>query len=80
MLLEILISFGIVVILGCIILVLALLFVKISDVIERYLDKKRNDLGEEKYNDLTFFIKIALISIVGAIVLTWMVYTTIFLY
>ena len=80
MLLEILISFGIVVILGCTVLVLALLLVKIAYVIERYLDKKRNDLGEEKYNYLTFFIKTAIISIVGVIVLTWMVYNLIFLY
>lgn len=79
MLLEILISFGIVVILGCIILVLFLALLKIVSVIERYLNRKRNDLGEEKYNELTFFIKTTLISIAMVIFLTWMVYTTIFL-
>lgn len=41
MLLEILISFGIVVILGCISLVLALLIIKRAKVIEQYLDKKK---------------------------------------
>ena len=79
MLLEILISFGIVVILGCIALVLFLLLFKTVSIIERYLDKKRNDLGEEKYSYLAFFIKTTTILIVGVIFLTWMVYTTIFL-
>lgn len=79
MLLEILISFGIVVISGCIILVLFLLLFKIVSVIERYLDKKRNDLGEEKYNYLAFFIKITILSVVGVVFLTWMVYNLIFI-
>lgn len=79
MLLEILISFGVVVILGCTALVLFLLLFKIVSIIERYLDKKRNDLGEEKYNYLAFFIKITIISVVGVIVLTWMVYDLIFI-
>ena len=78
MLFNILVSLGIVLlfIVGVSIIITAIIFIGFN--IEKYLDKKRNQLGKEKYEKYIWYIKIVLIVIVFITFLTTLVYKFIF--
>lgn len=78
MLLNILISFVIVICSVVVCFCFAILLIKIFTKIESYLDKKRNELGKELYEGITEFIKAGLMMILLVIFLTFMVYNFIF--
>lgn len=80
MLLRILISFIITVLLFILIFFFTILLIKITEKIECYLDKKRNQLGKEKYEKYTWYIKTALCTIMLIVFFTLLVYKFIFVY
>lgn len=80
MLFNILVSLGIVLlfIVGVSIIVTAIIFIGFN--IEKYLDKKRNQLGKEKYEKYIWYIKTVLIVIMSIIFLTFLTYRFVFDY
>lgn len=80
MLLRILISFIITVLLFILIFFFTILLIKITEKIECYLDKKRNQLGKEKYEKYIWYIKTVLCTIMLTIFFTLLVYKFIFVY
>ena len=80
MLLRILISFIITVLLLILIFFFTILLIEITEKIECYLDKKRNQLGEEKYEEYIWYIKTLLCTIMLIVFFTLLVYKFIFIY
>ena len=80
MLLRILISFIITVLLFILIFFFTILLIKITEKIECYLDKKRNQLGKEKYEKYIWYINTSLCIIMLIVFFTLLVYKFIFVY
>lgn len=80
MLLKILISFIVTVLLLALIFCFTILLINITEKMERYLDKKRNKLGKEKYEKYIWYIKTVLIVIMLIIFFTAVVYKFIFVF
>lgn len=80
MLLKILISFILTILLLALIYGFMILLIKTLEKIERYLDKKRNKLGKEKYEKNVWYIETILIVIVSITFLTFLTYRFVFDY
>ena len=78
MLYNILISLGIVLLSFVGVSIIAVLVIFIGFNIEKYLDKKKVEMGEELYNLKVRIIKITVIIIVFLIIQTHIVYVTLF--
>lgn len=78
MLYNILISLGIVLLSFVGVSIIAMMIIFIGFNIEKYLDKKKVEMGEELYNLKVSIIKITVIIIVFLIIQTHIVYVTLF--
>ena len=78
MLYNILISLGIVLLSFVGVSIIAMMIIFIGFNIEKYLDKKKVEMGEELYNLKVRIIKITVIIIVFLIIQTHIVYVTLF--
>lgn len=80
MLLKILISFIVTVLLLALIFCFTILLTKTLGKIDYYLDKKKNQLGKEKYEKIIWYIETVLIVTMFIIFFTALVYKFIFVY
>lgn len=78
MLYNILISLGIVLLSFVGVSIIAIMIIFIGFNIEKYLEKKKVEMGEELYNLKVSIIKITVIIIVFLIIQTHIVYVTLF--
>ncbi|MDN6721525.1 MAG: hypothetical protein L0L52_04725 [Staphylococcus equorum] len=78
MLSNILISLGIVLLSFVGVSIIAIMIISIGLNIEKYLEKKKVEMGEELYNLKVSIIKITVIIIVFLIIQTYIVYVTLF--
>lgn len=78
MLSNILISLGIVLLSFVGVSIIAMMIIFIGFNIEKYLEKKKVEMGEELYNLKVSIIKITVIIIVFLIIQTHIVYVTLF--
>lgn len=78
MLYNILISLGIVLLTFVGVSIIAIMIIFIGFNIEKYLEKKKAEKGEELYNLKVSIIKITVIIIVFLIIQTHIVYVTLF--
>lgn len=78
MLYNILISLGIVLLSFVGVSIIAMMIIFIGFNIEKYLEKKKVEMGEELYNLKVGIIKITVVIIVFLIIQTHIVYVTLF--
>ena len=78
MLYNILISLGIVLLTFVGVSIIAIMIIFIGFNIEKYLEKKKVEMGEKLYNRKASIIKITVIIIVFLIIQTHIVYVTLF--
>lgn len=78
MLYNILISLGIVLLTFVGVSIIAIMIIFIGFNIEKYLEKKKVEMGEKLYNRKARIIKITVIIIVFLIIQTHIVYVTLF--
>lgn len=78
MLYNILISLGIVLLFFVGVSIIAMMIIFIGFNIEKYLEKKKVEMGEELYNLKVGIIKITVVIIVFLIIQTHIVYVTLF--
>ena len=80
MLTEILISFGVAIGIAIAVIAITLIGVSIMVFTEKIIDKVKNNLGDEKFNNIKNFSLLILGVIVYIIIMTYMVYKLLFVF